>query len=473
MAPRQNPPPASKGFDWRKKMPPKEATPTTQTQSVPDYYAALELPRNADADQIKKAYRNLMKVFHPDKNPDKADDLKELFQCIKEAYEALSNPEKRALYDTALTKRNQRSIHSKDYSTKFPALFKRYDEFRADKEMREEQGKANVEADKIRAAKRAEERARENMQSSTNSVPLVGPFSAPAKPVYSAAAPEPSTALEVVKAKPPSLPKATIMRMMGDRQKFHNWRDKQNEAIDLSEQEFQRDNFSGYNLGEINFSKSRFLESLFNYTLFDSTHLEGATFSDCELDNAHFNLAKATGMRLYNCDASHSEWEGATLIGARMLNVDLSGANLNGIITDQNTQWANITTDEDTIMSAAVLRQILMQDEGLKPESTLPSSALNQLLKNPSEFNAVRRQHPGAITIRNFDFSTIDCTGLDLRDARLERCNLAKADMRETLTNEATTLVACRGSRAGKLSISLLAKAILDRDHSSDGVRLP
>ena len=63
-----------------------------------DYYEVLGVDRNADADTIKKAYRKLAIKYHPDKNPgDKAAEEK--FKEAAEAYDVLSNPEKRQKYD--------------------------------------------------------------------------------------------------------------------------------------------------------------------------------------------------------------------------------------------------------------------------------------------------------------------------------------------------------------------------------------
>jgi molecular chaperone DnaJ len=62
-----------------------------------DYYEVLGLQRNASADEIKKAYRKLAMKHHPDRNPDKGSEDK--FKEISEAYEILSDAQKRAAYD--------------------------------------------------------------------------------------------------------------------------------------------------------------------------------------------------------------------------------------------------------------------------------------------------------------------------------------------------------------------------------------
>ena len=63
-----------------------------------DYYEILEVTREETADGIKKSYRRLAVKFHPDKNPgDKSAEEK--FKELGEAYEALSDPQKRAVYD--------------------------------------------------------------------------------------------------------------------------------------------------------------------------------------------------------------------------------------------------------------------------------------------------------------------------------------------------------------------------------------
>ncbi|KAJ2906828.1 hypothetical protein MKZ38_010326 [Zalerion maritima] len=63
-----------------------------------DYYAILEVSKTATADDIKKAYRKKAIKFHPDKNPDDPEAA-EKFKEISEAYETLSDPQKRSRYD--------------------------------------------------------------------------------------------------------------------------------------------------------------------------------------------------------------------------------------------------------------------------------------------------------------------------------------------------------------------------------------
>lgn len=63
--------------------------------STPDYYKTLGVPRTATADEIKKAFRKLAQKHHPDAGGDE-----ETFKEINEAYEVLSDPEKKEQYDT-------------------------------------------------------------------------------------------------------------------------------------------------------------------------------------------------------------------------------------------------------------------------------------------------------------------------------------------------------------------------------------
>jgi curved DNA-binding protein CbpA len=71
-----------------------------------NYYAILNVSADASKDEIKQAYRQLVRLHHPDLNAQTQD---ETIKRLNEAYEVLSNPHKRAAYDERIRKASERS----------------------------------------------------------------------------------------------------------------------------------------------------------------------------------------------------------------------------------------------------------------------------------------------------------------------------------------------------------------------------
>ncbi|WWC98864.1 hypothetical protein V866_005758 [Kwoniella sp. B9012] len=65
----------------------------------PNYYELLQVDEEATADEIKRSYRKLALVHHPDKNPHRIEEATKLFADLQQAYEILSDPNERAFYD--------------------------------------------------------------------------------------------------------------------------------------------------------------------------------------------------------------------------------------------------------------------------------------------------------------------------------------------------------------------------------------
>lgn len=64
-----------------------------------DYYKILGVDKGANDDQLKKAYRKMALKWHPDRNQDKKEKAEEMFKEVNEAFEVLSDPKKRQIYD--------------------------------------------------------------------------------------------------------------------------------------------------------------------------------------------------------------------------------------------------------------------------------------------------------------------------------------------------------------------------------------
>lgn len=87
-----------------------------------DYYAVLGIPKDASADDIKKAYRKLARKWHPDVNPGDAA-AEERFKEISEAYHVLGDEERRRTYDHVGPEQFAQEFDLGDFASQFGAFF--------------------------------------------------------------------------------------------------------------------------------------------------------------------------------------------------------------------------------------------------------------------------------------------------------------------------------------------------------------
>ncbi|TRY75185.1 hypothetical protein TCAL_01598 [Tigriopus californicus] len=92
-----------------------------------DYYQILGVEKKASAQDIKKAFRKLALLYHPDKNSDPGAEDK--FREIAQAYEVLSDPQKRKEYDHSGGRHNSYGgTKAKDFNFNFNDLFKQFED---------------------------------------------------------------------------------------------------------------------------------------------------------------------------------------------------------------------------------------------------------------------------------------------------------------------------------------------------------
>mmetsp|Transcript_14453 Transcript_14453/g.25887 ORF Transcript_14453/g.25887 Transcript_14453/m.25887 type:complete len:280 (+) Transcript_14453:167-1006(+) len=91
-----------------------------------DYYDILQVQPNADEKTIKRQYRKLALRFHPDKNPDDPN-AESIFKMVSEAYEVLSDPSKREVYDKYGHEGLKGNVHHHEDDLQFARdLFERF-----------------------------------------------------------------------------------------------------------------------------------------------------------------------------------------------------------------------------------------------------------------------------------------------------------------------------------------------------------
>ncbi|KAK0495324.1 DnaJ domain-containing protein [Armillaria luteobubalina] len=78
----------------------ESTTRNDQADEVVDYYKLLEVDENATADELKRSFRRLALVHHPDKNPNDVEGATKRFAAMQQAYEVLSDEQERAWYDS-------------------------------------------------------------------------------------------------------------------------------------------------------------------------------------------------------------------------------------------------------------------------------------------------------------------------------------------------------------------------------------
>jgi len=88
-----------------------------------DYYEILGISKDASTEEIKSAYRKLALKYHPDRNPSNKEEAEKKFKEINEAYEVLSDPEKRSRYDQFGSAEGMGGFDFRDFQGRGPSDF--------------------------------------------------------------------------------------------------------------------------------------------------------------------------------------------------------------------------------------------------------------------------------------------------------------------------------------------------------------
>ncbi|NXT03734.1 DNJB8 protein, partial [Jacana jacana] len=93
-----------------------------------DYYKVLGLKKSASLDDVKKSYHKLALKWHPDKNPNNKEEAEKKFKAVAEAYEVLSDPQKRSLYDKSIKESRSRGRRvTEDHNSFFDSPYAFHD----------------------------------------------------------------------------------------------------------------------------------------------------------------------------------------------------------------------------------------------------------------------------------------------------------------------------------------------------------
>jgi DnaJ-class molecular chaperone len=78
-------------------------------KKLKNYYQVLGIDKGASQEEIKKAFRRMASLYHPDHNPQNTGEAEEKFKDVNQAYEVLSDGARRRQYDLLIQQRRQRS----------------------------------------------------------------------------------------------------------------------------------------------------------------------------------------------------------------------------------------------------------------------------------------------------------------------------------------------------------------------------